>query len=241
MWPFFVNPTGSELWKDIAMIITPRITVESQGKHADQTKQEPPTLRKKEIMSFKTQLFKSEHLILTWYDLEKDAAVEAGFSQDLDYAWRLDIDGVTHPLTTYEMKKKREEALKDSEEKGSSFCYAIRSQEDDRFLGVFVIPWVSWVNRDACFYLNFGDEADEERYFAEALHLTLRYLFEELGMYHSQTWLGSHDDRRVERYIQAGMAVEVRQRQMAYRQGRLWDRLLMGILQEDWLRSNAGE
>ncbi len=192
-------------------------------------------------MKFSTQLFESDHLLLTWYDLEKDAAIEAGFTRNLDYAWKLDVDGITHPLTTFEMKKKREEALKESEEKGSSYCYSLRSKEDQRFLGVVVLPWVSWVNRDAYFYLNFGDEKDEERYFEEAIHITLRYIFEELGMHHTQTWLGSHDEIRAERYRQAGLTVEVRQRQMVYRQGRLWDRLLMGILQQDWLQKNAGD
>lgn len=192
-------------------------------------------------MKFNTQLFESEHLILSWYDLEKDAAIEAGFTRDLDYAWRLDIDGIPHPLTTYEMKKKREEALKESEDKGNSFCYSLRLKNEDRFLGVMVLPWISWVNRDAAFYLNFGNEEDEALYFAEAIHMTLRFIFEELGMYHTQTWLGSQDEIRTARYSQAGMVMEVRQRQMVYRQGRLWDRLWMGSLQQDWLRKNAGE
>jgi len=36
------------------------------------------------------------------------------------------------------------------------------------------------------------------------------------------------------------MSVEVRQRQMIYRNGRLWDRLSVGIAQEEWLRKNIG-
>ncbi|GAP15334.1 acetyltransferase [Longilinea arvoryzae] len=192
-------------------------------------------------MKFNTQLFESEHLILTWYDLDQDAAIEAGFTRNLDYAWRMDVDGIPHPLTTFEMKKKREEALKKSEENGSSFCYSLRTKEDNRFLGVVVLPWVSWVNRDAYFYLNFGHEKDEECYFEEAVHITLRYIFEELGLHHTQTWLGSHDDARTARYTRSGMAVEVCQRQMVYRQGRLWDRLSMGISQQDWMQLNAGE
>ncbi len=192
-------------------------------------------------MKFDTQLFESEHLILTWYDLDQDAAIEAGFTRNLDYAWRMDVDSIAHPLTTFEMKKKREEALKKSEENGSSFCYSLRSKEDNRFLGVVVLPWVSWVNRDAYFYLAVGDEKDEDRYFEEAMHITLRYIFEELGLYHTQTWLGSHDEVRTVRYKRAGMVVEVCQRQMVYRQGRLWDRLSMGISQQDWMKFNAGE
>lgn len=192
-------------------------------------------------MNFATQLFESDHLIVTAYDPDKDAAIEAGFTRNLDYAWSMDFDGIPHPLTTFEVKKKREEALKNSEEKENSYCYSIRLKADDRFLGVLVFPWISWSNRGAGFSLNLGVEADDELYFNEALYITLRYAFEELDLYHAHTWLGSHDERRLNRLLQAGMMVEVCQRQNFYRQGRLWDLLSVGISREDWLRINTGE
>lgn len=192
-------------------------------------------------MNFATQLFESDRLIVTAYDPEKDAAIEAGFTRNLDYAWSMDFDGIPHPLTTFEVKKKREEALKTSEEKENSFCYSIRLKADDRFLGVLVFPWISWSNRGAGFSLNLGEEPDDELFFNESLNITLRYAFEELDLYHTHTWIGSHDEKRLNRLIQAGMTVEVRQRQNFYRQGRLWDLLSVGISQNDWLRIKAGE
>lgn len=197
--------------------------------------------REEGTMNFATQLFESEHLIVTAYDPEKDAAIETGFTRNLDYAWAIDMDGIPHPLTAFEIKKKREEALKQSEEKENSFCYAIRTKSDDRFLGALVFPWISWSNRSAGFSLNLGVEADDDLYFEEALHITLRYAFEELDLNHAHTWLGSHDEMRLSRFVKAGMVVEVRQRQNFYRQGHLWDLLSVGISQRDWLRINAGE
>ena len=193
------------------------------------------------MMDFATQLFECEHLILTAYDPEKDAAVEAGFTRNLDYAWSMDQDGIPHPLTAFEVKKKREEALKESEEKESSLLFAIRLKEDGRFMGVLAFPWISWSNRIGGFNLNFGVEADDALYFEEALRMTLRYAFEELSLFHTHIWLGSQDDARLTRLVRAGMSVEVRQRQMVYRNGRLWDRLSVGIAQEEWLQMNLEE
>ncbi len=192
-------------------------------------------------MNFATQLFESEHLILAAYDPEKDAAIEAGLTRNLDYAWSLDHDGIPHPLTTFEVKKKREEALKESEEKESSLYFSIRLKEDDRFLGVLAFPWISWSNRRGGFTLNIGDAVDDRLYYSEALQMTLRYAFEELSLFHTHIWTGSHDEARLEHLIEAGMKIEVRQRQMVYRNGRLWDNLSVGISQEDWLKKNSEE
>ena len=187
------------------------------------------------MMNFATQLFESEHLILAAYDPETDAAIEAGFTRNLDYAGSMSRDGIPHPLTSFEVKKMREEALKESEEKESSLLFAIRSKEDNRFMGVLAFPWISWSNRIGGFTLNFGREAEDAVYFEEALDMTSRYAFEEMSLFHTHIWLGSQDDARLARLIRAGMSVEVRQRQMVYRNGRLWDRLSVGITQDDWL------
>ena len=190
------------------------------------------------MMNFATQLFESEHLNLAAYDPETDAAIESGFTHNLDYAWSMRHDGISHPLTAFEVKKMREEALKESEEKESSLLFSIRLKEDNRFLGLLSFPWIAWSNRIGGFKLNFGVDADDGLYFEEALHMTLRYAFEELSLFHTHIWLGSQDDARLARLIRAGMSVEVRQRQMVYRNGCLWDRLSVGISQDEWLRKN---
>lgn len=192
-------------------------------------------------MKFATQLFESEHLALTGYDPEKDAAIEAGFTRNLDYAWSMSPEIVPHPLTTFEVKKMREEALKESEEKENCFFYSIRLREGDRLLGTVVFPWISWSNRQAGVRVNFGAEGDEELYFGEVLDLTLRYAFEELGLFHVDIRQGSHDETRVNRLLAAGLAIEVRQRSMFYRHGRLWDLLILGISSEKWLGDHSGE
>jgi RimJ/RimL family protein N-acetyltransferase len=198
-------------------------------------------LEEKKTMEFSTQLFESEHLYLEAYDLDKDAAIEAGFTRDLDYAWSIDPDGIPHPLNTFQVKKMREEMLKRSAENGNCYIFSIRSKEEDRFLGTIVYPWIFWKNQTASFKLNLGNESDDELYYGEALHIALRYSFEELGLYRSFTWLGSHDEIHLARLLKAGMEINVRQRQMYYRHGRLWDKYELGMSRDNWVRNQFGE
>ncbi|HWQ04395.1 MAG TPA: GNAT family protein [Longilinea sp.] len=192
-------------------------------------------------MKFTTQLFKSEHLILNGYDPEKDAAREAEFTCNLDYAWAMDVDIIPHPLSSYEVKKLREEALKKSDEKKDCYLYSIQVKEDDHFIGTVVFPWISWKNQDGFFQVSIGEQAEDNLYFEEALHMALRYAFEELGLKHTVTRLGGHDEFHLERMQKAGMTLEVRQRQMHFRGGKLWDRWLVGMSRDEWLRHQIGE
>jgi RimJ/RimL family protein N-acetyltransferase len=192
-------------------------------------------------MKLTTQLFESEHLILTGYDPDKDSAREAEFTCNLDYAWAMDLDGIPHPLSGFEVKKLREEALKKWGEQGNCYCYSIREKQSDLFIGTVVFPWISWKNQDAAFQVSIGDQADDDRYFAEALHMTLRYAFEELGLNHAVTRLGGHDEVHLAGMQKAGMTIEVRQRQMHFRQGKVWDRFLVGMSRDEWVSHQIGD
>lgn len=192
-------------------------------------------------MKFTTQLFESEHLILTGYDPEKDSYREAEFTCNLDYAWALDMDGIPHPLTSFEVKKLREDTLKKSEEQKNCYLYSIRIKEGGLFIGIVVFPWISWKNRDGLFQVSLGEQAEDRLYFSEALHMTLRYAFEELGLNHTVTRLGGHDEVHLADLQKAGMTLEVRQRQMHFRHGKLWDRWLVGMSRQDWLANQNGE
>lgn len=192
-------------------------------------------------MNITTQLFETEHLILTGYDPERDAARDAEFTCNLDYAWAIDVDGIPHPLSAFEVKKLREEALKKSDETKDCYFYSIRVKEGDRFIGMVVFPWISWKNRDGFFQVSIGEQEEDGLYFEEALHITLRYAFEELGLIHTVTRLGGHDEVHLTRLQKAGMTLEVQQRQMHFHSGKMWDRWLVGMSREDWFRHQMGE
>lgn len=192
-------------------------------------------------MKFTTQLFDSPNLKLDFYDPEKDAAEEASFTYDLNYAWAMDIDKAPHPLTTFEVKKKREEQLKKADENKAEYYFAIRRKEDGKFLGVVAIPWISWRNRNAGMRILIGDEDLRKAYTDEALLMALRYVFEELDIYSVDSFTGEFQPDVMEACRQAGMTECIRQREMVYRAGRLWDRVIMSMRQDEWLQLHNEE
>lgn len=185
-------------------------------------------------MTFTTQLFQSENLILQAYDPEKDAAVEASFSYDPNYANLIDWEIVPHPLSTFEVKKMREEQLKKGGEKDNFFLFGIHSKENGQFLGIITFPDVFWFNRYAFFKVYLGEPAARQAYLAEALHLALVYGLEELGLYSLYTSSGEYEPEVKQALEAAGFKEAARQRENVYRDGRLWDRVFMELLQEDW-------
>ncbi len=71
--------------------------------------------------------------------------------------------------------------------------------------------------------------------------MALRYIFEGLEIYSVDTFTGEFQPEMMEVCRQAGMAECVRQREMVYRNGRLWDRVIMSMRQDQWLQIHNEE
>ena len=186
------------------------------------------------LIMFNTQLFEAQSLLLDAYDPEKDAVIEAGFTRRWDYGWGSQLDAAIHPLSSFQVKKKREEQLKRSAESRDSFLFAVRLREDARFIGVLELPWVSWSNRLAWLKVLIGEEDLETMYLAEALTMGLRYAFEELDMALVASSTGEFQPQVLHTLLNAGMKPYVRQRQMVYFKAQYWDRIIVGIPQAEW-------
>jgi len=185
-------------------------------------------------MTFTTQLFQSENLVLQAYDPEKDAAAEAAFSYDPNYANVIDWEIVPHPLTVFEVKKMREEQLKKGSEKDNFFLFGVHNKSDGQFLGIITFPDVFWFNRYSFFKVYLGDPAIRQTYYAEALQLALVYGLEELDLYSLYTSTGEYEPDIKLALESAGFREAVRQRENIFRDGRYWDRVFVEILQADW-------
>ena len=183
---------------------------------------------------FNTQLFEAQSLLLEAYDPEKDAVIEAGFTRRWDYGWGSQLDVEIHPLSSFQVKKKREEQLKRSAESRDSFLFALRLREDARFIGVLELPWVSWSNRLAWLKVLIGEEEPERLYLAEALNMGLRYAFEELDMALVASSTGEFQSHVLNTLLNAGMKACVHQRQMVYFKTQYWDRIILGMSQAEW-------
>ncbi|MHB8933760.1 MAG: GNAT family N-acetyltransferase [Bellilinea sp.] len=185
-------------------------------------------------MTFATQLFQSENLVLEAYDLEKDPASEAVFTYDFNYVNGIDYEIIPHPLTAFEVKTKREEQLKKGNETDNFFLFAIRRKIDSQFLGVLSFPSVFWFNRYAYFKLAIGEPEMRQAFYEEALSMALRYGLEELGLYSIYTTLSDDEPEVMAGLQNAGFDIAVRQRENIFRNGKLRDRIFMEIHQDQW-------
>ena len=178
-------------------------------------------------------LFEVPNLRLTAINPETDAFIEARWTLDMDYAETL-RNSFGRPLMVGEVKKLQEKMLKEADEKRNQFHFAMRSL-DDTLIGFIHLPWVSWSNGFGQLQLSFGEQASLEQYGYTALQMILRYVYTELNLYRVSVSTPEYNERLIRLYRQAGFIEEVRQREFCFRNGQLWDRLIFGLLRDDWV------
>ncbi len=178
-------------------------------------------------------LFEGPNVRLTAINPETDAIVEASWTLNLDYAESL-RQSYGRPLLVHEVKKLQEKMLKDSDEKRNEFHFAVRLL-DETLIGFVHLPHVSWPSGFCRLQLNFGERPMLERYGASAMQMILRYIFSELNLYRTSVHTPEYDQQLVALFRQAGFTEEVRQREYCFRNGQLWDRLIFGLLRDEWV------
>lgn len=178
-------------------------------------------------------LFEGPNLRLTAINPKSDAALEALWTLDLDYAETL-RNSFGRPLMVGEVKKMQEKMIKEADEKRNQFHFAVRTLEDT-LIGFIHLPWVSWSNGFGQLQLCFGEPASLEQHGMTALQMALRYIYTELNLYRVSVSSAEYNDRLIRLYRQAGFTEEVRQREFCFRNGQLWDRLIFGLLRDEWV------
>lgn len=180
-----------------------------------------------------TPLFIGPGISLHAIDPEKDAAVEAGWTYDLDYVQWI-IDKPARPLGALALKKRHEEWQKKSEDTFSQFYFAVRRNSDDTLIGFVRLPVVFWSHANAIMYLAFGSAEDQAQFGSEVLQMVLRYGFTEMNLYRMETMIPAYRQDSQALFEQAGFLLEVRRRRVFYRAGEYWDALHYGLLRHEW-------
>jgi RimJ/RimL family protein N-acetyltransferase len=88
--------------------------------------------------------------------------------------------------------------------------------------------------------MGIGDPQDRKKgYGSQALNLILRYAFEELNLYRLTALVPEYNSDAMRFFEKAGFLVEVRRRQALNRDGRRWDLLHLGLLQDEWVQNGS--
>lgn len=185
-------------------------------------------------MDFERSLFEGERITLGPLDPEKDAEIEARWSHDSHYL-RMFGRKPVKPMVAEQIKKAYEAIEKQQDDKRNRFYFTIRTKPEDRLIGFVDFSWVDWSNSGAFLKMGIGEAADRGcGYGSEALHLALRYAFDELNLHRVTAKIPEYNQVALHMFKKAGFVEEVRRREALYRDGRRWDLLMLGLLAEEW-------
>jgi len=192
-------------------------------------------------MTIQTQLFEGALIRLAPIDHEKDAEVEARWTNDPHYLHALESKPA-QPVSPAQMKKKYEAIEKQLEESKNSFYFTIRSREDNRLLGFVRLEWIEWTHGTGNLKMGIGDAGERGKgYGSEALRLLLRYAFDELNLYRLSAMLGGDNPAGLRFFERHGFMQEVRRREALQRGGKFYDVVHLGLLAEEWRSKNPKE
>jgi len=162
---------------------------------------------------------------------EADVAIITRWSEDADYMRALDTD-FARPRTIQEIAGQHNPEQPDP----NGLLFHLRTLDGDRLIGFVALHSIEWNNRAGQLSIGIG-EADfrGKGYGSEALRLILRYAFDELNLDRVGLDVISNNERAIRAYEKVGFRPEGALRKAVLRDGRRHDRLLMGILREEWL------
>jgi len=183
-------------------------------------------------MTIATPLFEGKDIRITAIDPEQDAAVISPLTHNLDFSQWLRREPA-RLMSVFELKKHFETFQKKSEESHDRFVYAIRLRAGDRLIGLLTMNWIAWSNGACNFHINIADPADRQSYGPEALKMALAYIFDELNLNRAETYVAEYSLEEMTHCENEGFVQEIRRRQVLYRQGRLWDCFIYGLLREE--------
>jgi len=186
------------------------------------------------MFDIQTQLFEGQDIRFGPIDYEKDPEVESKWTHDSEFMRMYETDPA-RPMSAEMLKKKYEKIEKEIEEYKNVFYFTIRAKEDDRLIGKAVVNRIEWSNGSGWIRLGIGAESDRRKgYGSQALRMLLRFAFSELNLYRVTVPVQEYNVAAIALLKKFGFVEEVRRRQSLDRDGRRWDLLVFGLLQDEW-------
>lgn len=190
-------------------------------------------------MKISDSLFVAESICLAPIDHEKDAEIESRWTHDAEYMRLLSLEPAL-PQSAAQLKKRYEKIEKEQDEKKNLFYFTMRMRADDRLIGFARLYWIEWSNAGGFVELGIGDTNDRQHgYGSQALGLLLRYTFDELNLYRLTALVPEYNPVALHLFSKVGFVEEVRRRKALNRDGRRWDLIHLGLLQDEWTGRQA--
>lgn len=181
-------------------------------------------------------LLRGELARLVMEDPQTIAEAFSKWSRDSEFD-RLSSTDLAQPRSP---KKIKEWIDKELEKEHSNFYwFMIRSLSDDRLIGDIGLQVNGWNHGESFVGIGLGErETWNKGYGSDAMRIILRYAFTELNLHRVSLNVFEYNPRAIRAYEKTGFVHEGRIRQYLKRDGRRWDLVFMGILQEEWEQNN---
>lgn len=181
-----------------------------------------------------TQLFEGKDIRFGPIDYEKDPEIEARWTHESEFMRMMDV-APARPMSSALVKKQYEKLEKQVDEDKNLYYFAIRAKADDRLIGKAIVQWVEWANGSAVMRLGIGAADDRRKgYGTQALQMLLRFGFAELNLFRLSASVPEYNVAAIALLKKFGFVEEVRRRQAIERDGRRWDMLIFGLLNDEW-------
>lgn len=112
--------------------------------------------------------------------------------------------------------------------------WAVTLKDTGQLIGTANLVTIDWKNNNAFHGVMFGKEFRGQGYGKDAVMAVMRYAFDELNLNRIDTDIIEHNVASLKLYESCGWKQEGRMRQWHYREGRYWDKFVMGVLREDY-------
>ncbi len=119
--------------------------------------------------------------------------------------------------------------------------FHFRTLADDRLIGFVALHSIEWNNGAGLLAIGIGEPQYRGKgYGTDALHLILRYAFQELNLFRIGLDVIATNPRAIHTYEKLGFQHEGCMRGAVLRDGRRTDRIFMGILRDEWVEHQQG-
>ncbi len=142
------------------------------------------------------------------------------------------ISGIPYPITLHEEEK----WLESISALGDTYKFAIETIEDKQFIGGCSINDVDWKNSVAAVGIFIGEkDCWGKGYGTDAMRTLISFIFTQMNMNKIKLTCYSFNGRAIKSYEKCGFKVEGILRQEIYKDGHYHDKVIMGILREEFL------
>lgn len=128
-----------------------------------------------------------------------------------------------------------QEMVMDIKKSGDSYIFAVKTINEDKFIGVTGFENILWNNGTAVIFIGIGDNGFRGKGIGEeALSLTMEFGFQELNLHRIQLNVLSYNKPAIALYEKLGFKKEGTYREFIHRDGKRYDMYLYGILCNEW-------